>query len=73
MSGLSPTLTSLSGVASFLMRLLEEVPEWQGVTKTEFDRQLSELLHRLEDAEARIALVTVAEIAAETALEVGLL
>jgi hypothetical protein len=73
MSALNPRLSALSAVAGLLMKLLEEVPEWQGPTKLEFNRKLNELLSRLEEAETRIEVVYLAEIAAETAAEAALL
>ena len=73
MSAPNLRLTTLTGVASLLMKLLEEVPEWQGATKVEFNRKVNELLVRLEEAESRIEMVYLAEIVAETAAEAALL
>lgn len=73
MSALNPRLSALTVVAGLLMKLLEEVPEWQGATKVEFNRKVHELLGRLEEAETRIEMVYLAEIVAETAAEVALL
>jgi hypothetical protein len=72
MSAPNHRLTALSLVASLLMKLLEEVPEWQGPTKVEFNRKLNELLSRLEDAELRIEAVYLGEIVAETVAEAAL-
>ena len=73
MSSFNVRSTALTVVASFLMKLLEQTPEWQGPTKTEFDLRLRELIEKLEDAEVRIDLVYVAEAVVETAAEVALL
>lgn len=57
---------ALTQVASILMRALEEVPDWEGPAKTDFDRRLNEILHRLEEAAGQLDLAYITETVAET-------
>jgi hypothetical protein len=67
MSALRATL--LTEAAGILIHLIQNVPEWQGPSKTQFDRELNALIVRLEDTEVRIAGVLAAETIAQMAAE----
>jgi len=58
---------ALTQVAAILMHALEGVPEWEGPAKTDFDRRLNEILHRLEEAASQLDLAYITESVVETA------
>lgn len=57
---------ALTQVASILMHALENVPEWEGPAKTDFDRKLNEILKRLEEAAGQLDLAYITETVGET-------
>lgn len=57
--------TALSLAAGLLIKLVENIPEWQGPSKSQFDREVTALVARLEVAESHIAAVLATEIIAE--------
>ncbi|MEN9747944.1 MAG: hypothetical protein RLZZ603_636 [Actinomycetota bacterium] len=69
MTGINLRQGSLTIAATALMELMKQTPGWDGPAKTEFDRQINEILGRLEEAAIRIDFVHYAEALAETALK----
>lgn len=47
------------------MKLIDNIPEWQGPSKNQFDREVTALVARLEVAESHIAAVLAMEVIAE--------
>ena len=67
-----PRATSLAFVAEILLKLVEDIPQWQGPTRTQFQLEITQLVRRVEEAHSAIEAVVLAEIVAETAAEAAL-
>jgi len=73
MSKLNPVSFGLSEVANLLLQLVQQVPGWEGPSKTEFDIRLRDLVQKLEHTSETLDTLLIAETVAETAAEVALL